>query len=312
MDLTISIICTNNKDLLKQCLNSIEKSKTGKYIYEIYVVDNCSKDNVSEMIESCFPDVKVITNKKCLGFSANHNKVIKKANGKYILLLNDDTIIEQNTLYNMIRFMDQNPNIGISGCKVFLSDGTVQKTCGNFPKFLGEFIRITIGLTFRSKISKNYIAWRSIGDFDYNSVRKVDWLSGVFMFIRSDLTKKVGLLDEKFFIYYEDVEYCFRTNSISDYEIVYNPYCNIKHLHGQTIKKVKYSDLVYNIKSCAYYFSKTKGTLWGKFIWYFSFFYYHLLYYTLMIFDISTFGRIKKIKIVKEKIALISKMLKST
>ncbi len=309
MDLSISIVNTNNNKLLKHCLYSIEKNELTRYSYEIFVVDNCSTDHSVEMIKNYFPNVNLIKNNVCLGFSSNHNKIVRESKGRYILILNEDTIINKNTLNNMILFMDQNPNIGISGCKVFLGNGTIQKTCGNFPTFLGELHRLTIGATIKSIIAKKYYDWRQLKKFDYNSVREVDWLSGVFMLIRSDLIKKVGLLDENFFLYYEDTEFCYRVRQNSNYKIVYYPNCYIKHFHGQTVGKTKYLGLVYNIKSCAYYFSKTKGKSWGKFVWYFSLSYYRLLRYILIIFNIFTFGSIKRFKMFEEKITSINKML---
>ena len=132
MDLSVIIVSWNVKELLKKCLTSIEKNK-GQLNLKIFVIDNASHDDSAEMVKTEFPQVKLITNKTNHGFAAANNQGIKQSQGKYVLLLNPDTEILPETLSSMVNFMDQNSEIGISGCKLLNPDKTLQPSVRHFP-----------------------------------------------------------------------------------------------------------------------------------------------------------------------------------
>jgi len=199
-----------------------------------------------------------------MGFAANHNQVLRIARERYILVLNDDTEVDQHTLTEMVRFMDAHPKVGISTCKVVLPTGEIQKICGRFPTFWGEFKTMTIDQIVPWTIG--YTRWRMMHDFSYQEPLEVDWISGVFHMIRRDVIEQIGVYDEAFPIYYEDTEYCHRLHNKTDYTIVYNPKASILHYHGQTMNRKKtknYQRFIFNVKGSIYYMKKYHGRIRG-------------------------------------------------
>jgi GT2 family glycosyltransferase len=265
MDLTVSIVNTSNWPFVDKCLSSLYSSEILNIDMEVYVVDNCSSDGSVVKVKESYPNVINIINESNLGFAANHNQVLKVANGRYILVLNDDTEVGTTTLAKMVKFMDENKQIGISICKVFLPDGNIQKVCGRFPTFYGEYLSMTLG-QIRSKPLR-YLKWKMMSDFSYEEENDVDWISGVFHLMRREVVQTIGYYDETFPIYYEDVEYCHRLQSETKYSITYNPKVSILHYHGQTMvrKKTKnYNRFIFNVQGSIYYMTKWHGTFKGN------------------------------------------------
>lgn len=236
MDLSIVIVNYNTKDLLKQTIESVINNTKG-IEYEIWVVDNSSKDGSVEMVQEEFKSVKLIASKENLGFPKGNNVAIKKATGRYILLLNSDTKVIGDNLQNCVAYMDKHKDIGALGCKVELSDGTLDHACKRgFPTpeaSLYYFLKL-------NKIMKNrkkYGAYTAeyLGE---DEVGEVDALMGAFMMIPRTVVDKVGMLDEEFFMYGEDIDWCYRIKE-AGYKIMYYPKEKIIHFKGSSSKKKK-------------------------------------------------------------------------
>src|ERR1035437_3653049 len=207
MKLSIIIVNYNVEHFLEQCLHSVRKA--AKDIpTEVFVVDNSSVDGSVEMVKNKFPEVKIIANEKNVGFSRANNQAIKEAKGEYILLLNPDTVVQEDTFEKAVKFMDEHKDAGALG--VMMLDGK-----GNFlpeskrglPTPSVAFYNVfgLAALFPRSKIFGKY----HLGFLDKNKTHEVDVLAGAFMLIRKSVLDKIGLLDETFFMYGEDIDLSF-------------------------------------------------------------------------------------------------------
>lgn len=241
MDLSILIVNYNTRELTLDALRSVYRSQT-KYTFEVILIDNHSTDGSVEAIKEEFPQVKIIENQENVGFAKANNQGIRRAAGRYILLLNSDTIIQPDTLEIMLRFMDQHPNIGASGCKVVLPDGSLDKACRRgFPTPSASFY-YAFGLAklfpHVPKFNQYQLSYLDPDD-DY----PVDCLVGAFMLVRREVIDHVGMLDEDFFMYGEDVDWCYRIKK-AGWEIYYYPKTSIIHYKGAG-KKRKSRKVVY-------------------------------------------------------------------
>jgi len=179
LDLSIIIVSYNTKDLLKQCLDSIY-GKVQDISFEIFVVDNNSQDGSPKMVKNLFPKVKLIENKENKGFASANNLAIKKSKGRYVLLLNSDTIVLPGSLSRMKQFMDETPRAGATGCKLINPDGSLQSFGRGLKRIRGK------------------------------GVREVDWVEAACFMVRQRVIDEIGLMDENFFFYSEDMDWCRR------------------------------------------------------------------------------------------------------
>lgn len=267
MQLSIVIVNYNVKFFLEQCLHSIIKA-TKDIESEVFIVDNNSVDGSCLMIKDKFPQVILIQNKINLGFSKANNQAIKQSKGKYVLLLNPDTIVEENTFKDVISFMEDKENAGALSVKMI--DGT-----GNFlpeskralPTPMVAFYKI-FGLSRlfpKSKIFGKY----HLSYLDENEINEVDILPGAFMLIRKKVLDKTGLLDEDFFMYGEDIDLSYRILK-AGYKNYYFPNATIIHYKGESTKKssVNYVKVFYNamIIFAKKHFTKQNAFLFSTFI----------------------------------------------
>lgn len=237
MDLTVVIVNFNTRNLLKNCLDSIFE-KTKDINFEVIVVDNASIDGSPEMVEKGFFKVKVIKNKKNLGFAKANNQGIKMASGRYILLLNSDTELIENSFKVMVEYMDKEPKVGISSCQLINKDGSIQASGGFFP----TLPRVFAWMFFLDDLP---IVGRLIRPFHphepgfythdpwYKTKHFQDWVTGAFFLIKDKVIKKIGFLDEKFFMYVEEMEYCFRAKQ-AGWQIIYLPKTRVIHFGRQS------------------------------------------------------------------------------
>ncbi|MHC1739095.1 MAG: glycosyltransferase [Ignavibacteriaceae bacterium] len=234
MDLSIIIVNYNVKEFLENSLQSILKA-TRRISSEIIVVDNASDDGSIDLIKNKFPDVQLIENKENLGFSRANNIALNIARGKYLLLLNPDTIVEEDTFETMIKFFDENKEVGLAGCKIINPDGTLQAGCRrSFPGPWNSFCKVT-GLSSlfpKSRIFARY----NLTYLDENHTHEVDAISGSFMFLKSEVYKRIGGLDEDFFMYGEDLDWCFRVQQ-AGYKVFYVHSTQIIHYKGESTKR---------------------------------------------------------------------------
>lgn len=235
LDLSIVIVNWNVKDLLQNCLVSIFEH-TANVKFEVIVVDNASPDQseVTAMMHSQFPQVKYIPNNNNLGFAKANNQAIILAQGEFVLLMNPDTELRENSLLRVVQHLRENEEIGICGCKILNTDHTIQPSVRSFPS-LGSQIIIMLKLHHffpNMKILRNYYK----KDFDYNQPQEVDQVRGAFFMMRKQMIEKVGLLDDKYWIWFEEVDYCQRAKEVA-WQVFYLPTAEVFHHWGQSFQK---------------------------------------------------------------------------
>ena len=234
VELSIIIVNYNVKDFLENALISIKKA-IADIKAEIFVVDNASEDGSVEMVRQKFPDVKLIVNDKNLGFARANNQALKLAKGKYILLINPDTIVQEDTFKVLISFLESHPECGMVGCKILNPDGTLQLACRrSFPTPWVAFTKMA-GLSAlfpKSKIFARY----NLTYLDPDEITEVDAVSGSFMMIRREVYEQVGGLDEDFFMYGEDIDWCYKIKK-AGWKIYYVPLTQIIHFKGESTKR---------------------------------------------------------------------------
>ncbi|NIM99458.1 MAG: glycosyltransferase [candidate division Zixibacteria bacterium] len=244
LTLTISIVTANNKKLILDCLRSIYKT-TKDLRTEIYVVINASSDNSDEAIKENFPEVNLIINHKKLGFTHNHNKVIKRSKGKYVLVLNDDTVILDGALKRIVDFMETFPDVGILGCKILNPDRSVQWSCGK--SFIHKFEY------FKAGVLRAFVPF--LLERHFRNTKEVSWVTGACLLARYEAIRDVGLFDENITIYYEDGDWCYRMIQ-AGWKVVFYPKAEIIHYYGQTRKQYLGEDTFIIYQSKLYFFSK--------------------------------------------------------
>ncbi len=232
IDISVVLLNYNTKDLTRICLETLLSSHLGNYCMEVLVCDNGSSDGTLDMIKKTFPPVSRIDNKKNLGFAAGNNPGIRKARGRYVLLLNTDTEIPPDTLRIMIEYMDKNPDVGASGCKLLLPDGSMDPACHRgFPTPWASF-------TYLAGLEKLFPKSRVFSQYhqyykDLSTIHDVDCIVGAFFLVRREVIRDVGLLDEEYFMYGEDIDWCYRIKK-AGWRIVYNPTATILHKKKQS------------------------------------------------------------------------------
>jgi O-antigen biosynthesis protein len=234
MELSVIIVNYNVKYFLEQCLHSVLKASRD-IPTEIFVVDNHSADGSTELIRERFPRVQLIANKENIGFSRANNLAIRKAQGRYILLLNPDTVVEEDTFNKVIQFMDEHPDCGGLGVKMIDGKGNfLPESKRGLPTPWVAFCKMSglSGLFPRSKRFGKY----HLSYLDKNKIHEVEVLAGAFMLLRKETLEKTGLLDEAFFMYGEDIDLSLRILK-SGYKNYYYPGTTIIHYKGESTKK---------------------------------------------------------------------------
>lgn len=239
-DISVIIVNYNVKDPVDNCIASVYKANTSQnFNLEIFLVDNNSVDGSPSHIRNKYPNVNVIELKENVGFSRANNVALKQATGKYILILNPDTLLEENTFIKLINFIDKHPDTGAISSKLIKQDGSLDAACKrSFPTPSAAIPRM-LGLSRlfpKSKIFSKY----NLTYLDENLTHKVDAICGAFMFIPKVVFDKVGLFDEDYFMYGEDLDLCFRIKK-AGYEIYYYPEVTTIHLKGESTKKTNLS-----------------------------------------------------------------------
>ena len=233
IDVSIVIVSFNTRELTHRCLKSVEKHATG-IRHEVFVVDNASSDASADMVAVEFPWVHLIRLNKNRGFAGGNNPAMKKASGRYILLLNSDAFLAEGVLYKTLQHMDNHPKIGILGCKLTNPDGTLQPSARMLPSPLNKILHIT-GLAARFPKSKFFgrvdFTW-----WDHSKPREVGWVVGAYFLIRRETMADIGVLDERYFLYFEEIDYCLSAHR-AGWDVIFYPYAGIIHLGGQSSAK---------------------------------------------------------------------------
>ncbi|ROU04334.1 glycosyltransferase family 2 protein [Histidinibacterium lentulum] len=221
MDLSIVIVNWNTEGLLRDCLHTV-LAGLGPLEAEVLVVDNASTDGSVPMLRAEFPGVRLFESARNLGFAAGNNVALREARGRHVMLLNTDTLVHGDVLPKAVAWLDAHPRVGVMGPKVLNTGGTVQPSCSAFPSL--KFLSMqTLGLTRIARLD----GYRMTG-WDRSSERRVDVISGAAMIIRRAAMEEVGLLDEAFFFYGEETDWCHRF-ARAGWALVYVPIPAITH-----------------------------------------------------------------------------------
>lgn len=231
MTLSVVIICWNDRKLILECLESIFR-ETKATEFEVVVSDNGSTDGSVAAVREAFPGVRVVENGANLGFARGNNAGIAAAAGKYVLILNPDTLIHDRALDKWVAYAKQHPEAGAFGCRVLNRDGSYQHPAQPFPT-VWRFLLAAVGLRFLTHlggpfVSDRYPRWAG------RTERSVDWQSGCCVMVRGDLLRRLGGFDERFFYHFEEVDLCLRIRQ-AGYPILYYPDASITHLGGQSV-----------------------------------------------------------------------------
>lgn len=231
LDLSIIIVNYNTREFLEKCLTSILSSIDGYLRYEIIVVDNNSSDNSAEMIKKKFPRTKLITNKENSGFSKANNQGVKASQkSRYVLFLNPDTIIQKNTIEEMINFMNIHQDAGAATCKLVMPNGKIDDASHRgFPTPWNAFCHFTgLARIFpKSRIFAGY----SLGWMDMSKTHEIDALCGAFMLVRRKAGEEALWWDEDYFFYGEDIDFCYMLKQ-KGWKIYYVPKVFTTHYKG--------------------------------------------------------------------------------
>ena len=233
-DVAVIVVNWNAREDLRVCLASLYAEPRPRVSCEIWVVDNASADGSAAMVAAEFPQVHLCANSENLGFSKANNQAIAQSNSRYVFLLNSDAAIQSGALETLAAYADSHAQAGILGPKVLNPDGTLQYSCRRFPSLGAGFFRNTyLGRLFpNNKFARDYL----MTDFDHNSDKAVDWVSGCAMLIRRETITKIGALDERFYMYCEDVDLCQRVWDAGQ-EVVYVPEAIVTHAIGRSSDK---------------------------------------------------------------------------
>ena len=233
-ELTVVIVSHQTRADLRRCLRSIFGS-TQDVRYEVWVVDNASTDGSAEMVERDFPRVRLVRSEENLGFARANNLVLRQARSEFVLLLNPDTIVHDRAFDEPIAFLRRTPEAGMVTCRLVKADGTLDLACRrSFPNAFDGFSR-AVGLAQafpRSRLFARY----NVTYLDENETYEVDAVNGAYMMVRRNAMEQVGLLDEDYFMYMEDLDWCHRFRE-HGWRIFYHPTTTVVHLKGQSGKQ---------------------------------------------------------------------------
>ena len=253
MELSVIIVSYNVRDFLKQCLLSVKKASEN-IDHEIFVVDNNSTDDSSVMVSKEFPDINLIINNVNSGFSAANNQAIKQAKGRFILLLNPDTLIENDTFIKCINFMNDHPDAGAMGVRMINGEGRfLPESKRAIPTPEIAFFK-AFGLSFLFPESRFFNRYY-LSHIDSFETAMSEIISGAFMFIRREALSKTGLMDEDFFMYGEDIDLSYRLLQ-AGYNNYYFPGIQIIHFKGKSTGRDNFTDILHFYKAMRIYIRK--------------------------------------------------------
>lgn len=234
MDLSIVIVNWNTEEFLRGCLSSVFRSLDGLEA-EVIVIDNASSDASVDMVNMDFPEVQLIGNSSNLGFAAANNQGFSRAKGRHILLLNSDTVVHGHVLAASVNYLDEHPEVGMMGCRVLNGDGSTQMTCSRFPTFFNLLLQ-TLGA---NRLGGPFFSRYQMLEWDRDDEREVEVISGCYLMVRTEVIREIGPLDEAFFCYGEETDWCRRCAS-AGWQLKFAPVGDITHFGSGATRKVNH------------------------------------------------------------------------
>ena len=252
IDVDIIIVSWNTKPYLLRCLESIFQ-KRERVPWEVVVVENGSQDGSGNAVKEMFPSVRLIENDRNLGFSKAANQGLIKSSGRYALLINPDTEVKEGVIGQLVSFMDGHPKAGVAGVQLLHSDGSKQNSIANFPTLATELLnkdllRWVFPERFPGK-SKNYL-----------EPIEVDSVIGACMIVRREAMEQVGILDEDYFLFLEETDWCYRMKK-AGWKVYHLPEAEIYHFQGKSAEAEKKRARVEYYRSRYLFFKKHRGGL---------------------------------------------------
>lgn len=263
-DISVVIVSFNTREVLRECLQTLQRESAGLTV-QTFVVDNNSRDGSADMVASDFPWVELRRSSVNLGFAGANNVAFPGCTGRYVVLLNSDAFVKPNALQLSVQRMDASPRCGLAGGLLVGRDGAWQPSARMFPSVLNDLLMI-------SGLSAKYSTNRFFGRYDRTwadpaEAAEVDWVPGAYSIIRKEALDQAGFFDEDFFLYYEEVDLCYRIKQ-AGWKICYWPDIVVVHLGGEsskTVKSLKFSNsgaqlTLWRIRSGYLYYRKHHGT----------------------------------------------------
>jgi GT2 family glycosyltransferase len=256
LDVSVVIVNWNTRDILRDCLASVFAETKG-LSFEVIVVDNGSTDGSVEMVRREFSQAILIANTENKGFGAANNEGIRWARGGYVLLLNSDTVILSRAIPEVVRFADQHPDVGAVGCRVLTQDRIVSQNCIGYPSLLN----LALGLLRLDQLFPRHPFFdrERMGAWMYDSVREVPALAGCFVLLRAGAFRQVGGFDERYFMYYEDIDLCRRLK-LARWRIMFFPGAEIIHFHGASSRLMRDRMVLEKRRSLLLFLADAEGT----------------------------------------------------
>ena len=251
MVLSVIIVSWNTKRLLLQCLESL-RGALGTLEAEVFVVDNGSADGSAEAVKATCPDLRLIENRTNLGFARGSNQALRQAQGSYLLLLNPDTRVKEGAIQRLLTFLEAHPEAGVAGAQLLNPDGSKQNSIANFPSLATELL------------NKSLLRWLFPGKFPgkerrYQDPVEVDSVIGACMMVRRKAAERVGWLDEDYFLFLEETDWCFRIKK-AGWKIYHCPEAEVTHLQGKSAEMEKEKARVEYYRSRYHFFDKNRGS----------------------------------------------------
>lgn len=229
VDVSAVLVNYNTAHLLDEVLGRLSAASAGLTVQTI-VVDNASRDASLDVLRQRHPGLQVIANGKNVGFGRANNQALALLQGRYVLLLNTDAFVEEDTLRQTVAYMEADPACGILGVRLVGRDGVLQPSCRYFPTPFNVFLS-------RVGLARFFPGVRLVDDMDWDhaSVRECDWVPGCYYLVRRELIERLGLFDPRYFLYYEEVDHC-RTAKADGWKVVYFPHTTVIHIGGESAK----------------------------------------------------------------------------
>jgi len=231
--LSIILVNWNTREILRNCLQSIYTYTVG-LPFEVFVVDNGSSDGSAQMVRENYPQVILIANSDNKGFAAANNQALALAKGDYVLLLNSDTYLIDNSLLKAVEFAERHPEAGMIGCRVLNADGALQPTCFQYPSLLNLFL----GAFYLPKLfpKSRFFGRERMTWWKRDDLREVEVITGCFLLVRAEVIRQIGFLDESFFMYGEETDWCYRACQ-AGWKLLFTPEARIVHLGGASSRQ---------------------------------------------------------------------------
>lgn len=260
VDVSVIIVSWNTRALLHACLTSLADASDSVRA-EIIVVDNASRDGSARMVEHGFPHVRLIANSRNEGFAAANNRGAGQAHGRYLLLLNSDTVVPPDTIDPMVAYMDAHSGVGALGPRLLNADRSLQRSARDFPHPATDAIAILEmeRWSLAGALARRYQQRTSAYWSDHQRTREVDWITGACLLLRREALEGVGLLDEGYFFFGEEMDLCYRLRQ-RGWTIVFLAAGDVVHLGGQSASQVPAARLVWHYRGLQRFYRLHRST----------------------------------------------------